>query len=260
MASVSSRSNSLRLFLPLVPHFSCRTKFTAAASVKELVNKKVSVATNSHAKVTNVKQSKYVTEHLRGLNRQQAEADNEEDMFAFHDLTTLEAQMTSLKTKGFLRSYKSYLPPEDLSPRFMAACSEALKVPVSQDSLDTVTLDTNEDKFKVLKALHDEFGHVVHSSRLHEMKNLERVFLFYQSEICVLNPYEQLHRDKEADILPDNLVIKLDPIRFTGTGDHPLDKVTAWPRSSTLVTGLRAKEKYTSRLADFDPWEETDYQ
>ena len=107
----------------------------------------------------------------------------------------------------------------------MSVCTEVLGVPVSKESLDSVSLDSIDKKAELLKALHKEFGHLVHSSRLHEMKTLGRLFLFYSSEVSTLNPYEQLHRDKEEDLLPSNLVIKKDAIRFTGQGDHPLDQV-----------------------------------
>jgi large subunit ribosomal protein L50 len=242
-----------------VPRFG-RSKYTAPAGPKELVNKRVMLESTPHPVVQNVNVAKVAVEHVLSLNRAQAEADNNNDMFTFGDLTTLEAQMQSLKTKGFLRSYKPYQPPPDLGPRFLATCSAALGATVTEDSLASVTLDSLETKAMVLQALHQEFDHLVHSSRLHEMTSLDRVFLFYQSEVCVLNPYEQLHRDKEADKLPANLVIQLDPIRFTGTGDHPLNTVTAWPRSDTLVTGLRARERYLTRPAAHTAWEEGDYK
>ena len=41
--------------------------------------------------------------HAKSLNRQKAEAECEDDLFAFRDLSSLEAQMQSLKSKGFLR-------------------------------------------------------------------------------------------------------------------------------------------------------------
>ena len=164
-------------------------------------------------------------EYTKALNRAKEEADHDEDLFAFKNLTSLEAQMASLKTKGFLRSYKAYQPPADLERRFVSVCSEALGIPVTKDSLDSVQLDNLDKKTELLKALHIEFDHLVHSSRLHEMKTLGRLFLFYSSEVCNLNPYEQLHRDKEADLLPSNLVIQKEAFRFTGQGDHPLDQV-----------------------------------
>ena len=43
--------------------------------------------------------------------------------------------------------------------------------------------------------------------------------------MVVKNPYELLHQEGEEGKLPPNLHIQLDPHRFTGTGDHPLDQV-----------------------------------
>ena len=62
--------------------------------------------------------------HAKSLNRQKAEAECEDDLFAFRDLSSLEAQMQSLKSKGFLRAYKAYTPPHDLTPRFLSVCSQ----------------------------------------------------------------------------------------------------------------------------------------
>ena len=106
-----------------------------------------------------------------------------------------------------------------------------LGLPVTEEGLSAVPLDSVHTKAELLKALHVELGHLVHSSRLHEMTDLGRVFLFYQSEICVLNPYEALHRDQEAQLLPPNLVIQLEPHRFTGQGEHHFDQVTIEPPS-----------------------------
>jgi len=201
-------------------------------------------------------------DQLREQNRELKEAENEDGLLAFNDLTSLESQMESLKHKGFLRAYSPYSPPADLLPRFLSTCTKVLgsREPVSVDSLHTFLLDSNEKKFEVLQALSEEFRHTVHSSRLHEMTSLDRVFLFYNSPINTLNPYEKLHRDFEEGILPPNLVIQLDPIRFTGKGDHPLDRVTAFPRANTLVTDIYAKEKYASREAEATAWEEEDYK
>ena len=206
--------------------------------------------------------SQVEVEYARALNRANEEADHEEDLFAFQNLTSLEAQMASLKTKGFMRSYKAYQPPADLAPRFVSVCSKVLGLPVAKESLGSIPLDNLDQKAELLKALHREFGHLVHSSRLHEMKTLERLFLFYSSEVCSLNPYEQLHRDKEADLLPPNLVINKDPIRFTGQGDHSLDQVCFFirihksennflrslpGRGRTLLSPVSKPEKNTHR-------------
>jgi hypothetical protein len=40
-----------------------------------------------------------------------------------------------------------------------------------------------------------------------------------------MNPYELLYQDQEEGRLPPNLCIQRNPLRFTGKGDHPFDRV-----------------------------------
>ena len=98
-------------------------------------------------------------------------------------LCSLEAQMASLRTKGFLRAYQ---PPPDVRSRFVAVCSRVLDQPLveSSGSLRAIRLDSAETKFGVLSALCEEFGgHAVHSSRLHEISNLSDALLYYEASI-----------------------------------------------------------------------------
>ncbi len=100
-----------------------------------------------------------------------------------YKVTSLESQMVSLSTKGFLRAYRAYTPPVDVRPRFLAVCSRVLDQPVAEDKsrLSAVRLDGLDLKFRVLSALCEEFGgHAVHSSRLHEIQNLADALLFYE--------------------------------------------------------------------------------
>ena len=168
--------------------------------------------------------------------------------------------MQSLKTKGFLRSYRSYSPPRDLTPRFLSCVYSALGKEVDETSLDKVQLTDKSTKLKVLVALSKEFSHTVHNSRLHLMTSLAPVYHFYQSPISNLTPYDQLHEDSQDGLLPDNLVIQLDPVRFTGKGDSPMDQVTAWPRRDTVVTSINTKEKYKGNKKEFSKYQEEDYK
>jgi len=249
----------MRLPGNLVPYFSCRTKYTAPASVKEVVGKKLHLKSQPHPTVANVDLAKHTMTHMKNKNKQKLDIDHNEDMFAFQNISSFDAQIESLKTKGFLRAYQPYQPPADLLPRFLSICSTTLGISVDENELESISLKNIEDKVKVLKSLQSEFGHAVYNSRLHEMKNLKQVFLFYSCEVCVMTPYDKLDQDSKANLLPPNLVVQLDPIRFTGKGDHHLDKVTAWPRTHNMVTGLRAREKYPSMKAEYSPWEEHDY-
>ena len=81
----------------------------------------------------------------------------------------------------------------------------------------------------------------------------------FQSEVSALNPYEKLHEDYIAGLLPPNLVVQLDPVLFTGEGDHPMNDVSAYPRTQRFETDIYAREKYPPRKADHSPYEEQDY-
>ena len=60
--------------------------------------------------------------------------------------------------------------------------------------------------------------------------------------MSVSTPYEQLHDDMVDGNLPDNLVVQLNPVTFTGEGDHHLDQVTAFPRRNTVYTSIKARD------------------
>ena len=117
---------------------------------------------------------------MRDLNREAKEKENQEDMFAFNKLQTLESQMESLKTKGFLRAYKSYTPPANLNTKFLSCVSTALEREVTVDNMDTIEISDSKQKLKLLKSLSSEFDHKVHNSRLHMMRTLGDVYLFYK--------------------------------------------------------------------------------
>ena len=168
--------------------------------------------------------------------------------------------MQSLKTKGFLRSYRSYHPPRSLTPRFLSCVSTVLGMKVDEASLDKVQLTDKNTKFKVLVSLSTEFSHSVHNSRLHLMTSLAPVYQFYQSPISSLTPYDQLHQDSQDGLLPDNLVIQLDAVRFTGKGDSPMDKVSPWPRRDTVVTSIKSRDKYKGNKKDYSKYQEEDYK
>ena len=117
---------------------------------------------------------------LKLKNKEKLEEKNDLGTELFNDFTTLEAQMQSLKTKGFLRAYKSYTPPSNLKELFLSTCSSSLGRHVTESSLSTDILDNVEVKFKVLNALSQAFNHSVHNSRLTEIKTLADALLYYQ--------------------------------------------------------------------------------
>ena len=93
--------------------------------------------------------------------------------------------MQSLKTKGFLRAYRSYTPSQDLLPRFLSCVSRELGVKVDEAAMDDLELLDKDIKFKVLIALSKEFSHSVPNSMLHQMTNISNLYTFYLSP-CLL--------------------------------------------------------------------------
>ena len=167
--------------------------------------------------------------------------------------------MASLKTKGFLRSYQSYTPPPDVEDKFVK-CLETVFGDDSLESLKKKSLTDKETKLKALNALNHQFSHKVHNSRIHLMKTVDDLLTYYkvvitkfqiastkfnipQAPVVTSTPYKQLHEDMLEGSLPDNLVVQLDAIRFTGEGDHPLNTVTAFPRRNTIVTNIKHLEE-----------------
>ena len=196
---------------------------------------------------------------MKKKNKENSELENDEDLFAFQDLTTLEAQMDSLKTKGFLRPYRAYSPPTDLVPRFLSSVSASVGSTVEKSSLKSVSLEDKSVKLRVMTALEKEFNHSVPNSMLHQMTNLHVLLKFYKSPISSNTPYEQLYLDSQDGSLPPNLVIQRDAIRFTGKGDHEMDRVTAWPRRNTYIHSIKNNKKIEGFKSAYSKYQEEDY-
>lgn len=64
---------------------------------------------------------------------------------------------------------------------------------------------------------------------------------FYTTPIDTTVPYDTL---KNMDDLPPNLHIQTDYHRFHPDTDTMFNGVSAFPKSSVLVTGLKYREKY----------------
>ena len=67
-------------------------------------------------------------------------------------------------------------------------------------------------------------------------------------------PYEKLHEEKSKGNLPRNLHIQLRAKRFDPEGDSEFDKVTAFPRSSTIIVDPENRKKYKDVWAVKKPW------
>eukprot|EP00088_Acartia_fossae_P008645 TRINITY_DN14151_c0_g1_i1.p1 TRINITY_DN14151_c0_g1~~TRINITY_DN14151_c0_g1_i1.p1 ORF type:complete len:251 (+),score=36.11 TRINITY_DN14151_c0_g1_i1:36-788(+) len=201
-------------------------------------------------------------QEIKDKNRAKLEADAEESVLEFSSgigRTTIEAQMDSLKTKGFMRNYNPYHPPDNIQDIFLKICSDVLKKSVSISELYKIELTNPEEKAQILMKLYQELDHAVHNSRLIDMKTLEDVFTYYTTTIDMKTPYDRLHMASEQGSLPPNLCIQKDPHRFTGKSDHRLDQVTAFPRSPTIVSNIYSKKKNKVPETDLDIHSELDY-
>lgn len=96
-----------------------------------------------------------------------------------------------------------------------------------------------ENKFDFLDKCSKIFdGHAVPNSRIYEMRCVKDVIGFYATPVNVQTPYEEL------DQSVPNLHIITEARRY----DPETDGISAFPKSSTLVTGLRSRRKYRGHV------------
>lgn len=80
---------------------------------------------------------------------------------------------------------------------------------------------------------------------LYEMKTVNDVIDFYVTPIDTRIPLDKL---KTVE-LPENLHIQYDYVRFHPDTDTKFGGRSAFPKSSTVVTGLKYKDKYKGYTA-----------
>ncbi|EFN86349.1 uncharacterized protein LOC105181554 [Harpegnathos saltator] len=141
----------------------------------------------------------------------------------------------SLGARGFLRPQRAYEPTKDTSERINKICaSQAIS------SGDDVKLEDPHLRFKLLVACEEEFQHCVPSSLLHTIENIGDLKQFYRTPVDSATPYEALANMQ----LPENLHVQQEYHRFHPDTDTLFNGKTAFPKSSTIVTGLKYKKKY----------------
>ncbi|KAL0121014.1 hypothetical protein PUN28_008623 [Cardiocondyla obscurior] len=150
----------------------------------------------------------------------------------------------SLTTRGFLRPLKSYEPLENTAERIDSIC-KSQNIPHNDDAkLDDLVL-----RFKLFVACEEEFKYSIPNSLLYTIENIGDLKRFYLTPVESTTPYEAL---RKID-LPKNLHVQQDYYRFHPDTDTMFKGKTAFPKSSTLVTGLKYKKKYPSHIQDY-PW------
>ncbi|OXA59038.1 uncharacterized protein LOC110843910 [Folsomia candida] len=151
----------------------------------------------------------------------------------------------SMNARGFLRFQKEYKPPVDARERMLQLSKDVIprltKLETEKAVLKYKITDA-KTKFDLLSRAFVQFDHGVPNSMLYMMDSVGDIVHFYTTEIKTQTPFDLLTR--QAEDLPPNLHILPKPIRFHPETDTQFGGMTAFPKSSTIVTGLRSKKKY----------------
>ncbi|XP_015371157.1 PREDICTED: uncharacterized protein LOC107166851 isoform X2 [Diuraphis noxia] len=145
-----------------------------------------------------------------------------------------EGNAKAIASRGFLRPLKEYDPPLDIRNSIIKIANNTVNQTKASYSL------SKNEKIRLLKKCEEVVDHQVPNSLLHTMNTLGDIFEFYETPIDTVVPYDALQNRE----LPPNLHILSNYHRFHPETDLMFDGVTAFPRSSNLVTGLKTKKKY----------------
>ncbi|XP_011311954.1 39S ribosomal protein L50, mitochondrial isoform X2 [Fopius arisanus] len=154
---------------------------------------------------------------------------------------------TSLGSRGFLRPLKPYEPPADASQRLDMVCRGQGLSPA-----DSTRIDNLLKRFDFFVACEKEFNYGIPSSRLYTMETIGDVRQFYKTPIVAALPFDLVRKTE----LPKNLHIQYEYHRFHPATDTKFNGKTAFPYSSTIVTGLKYKKKYKGHKQK-NPFEDT---
>ena len=63
----------------------------------------------------------------------------------------------------------------------------------------------------------------------------------------MLSPYDRLELGVQTEILPQNLHVQVEPVRFDpDTSSNDLGRITAYPKHSTILVTPEAQKKWKS--------------
>ncbi|XP_064459765.1 large ribosomal subunit protein mL50-like [Ornithodoros turicata] len=155
--------------------------------------------------------------------------------------------LASLAARGFCRPTKSYEPPQDVEPRLQEICKDALGGNLDASSWKTAALSEPLVKYKLLTRCIKEFKHDIPNSCLMNITSVADLLDYLTTPVQGTSPYDQLvHRAR----VPPNLHAVAEPVRFHPETDTFFNGVSAFPGSSTIVTGLKAKKKFRGFTAN----------
>ncbi|XP_052897606.1 39S ribosomal protein L50, mitochondrial [Anopheles moucheti] len=162
-----------------------------------------------------------------------------EEQSVLYEGKRFESAAQSLSARGYLRAIKPYTPPENVSEQVLEIAKENKLNDTKQP------FGGMEQKFAFLSACGKTFGHWVPNSMLHELETVGDAIVFYQTPIDTRLPLDAISSVE----LPENLYIQQDYIRFHPETDTMFGGKSAFPKSSTIVTGLKYKQKYRGHEA-----------
>ena len=143
-----------------------------------------------------------------------------------------------------------------MEKRFAQVCQKVLALPNSSN-LTQVKLE-GASKVQLLACLAESFGgHRVPNSLLHTMTSLDKVLTFYCTKVDMLSPYDRLEQGVRSGDLPPNLTVQLEPLRFdpeSSPSKQDVGRITAFPRSSTILSTPEAQKKWKPVSAKHPPW------
>lgn len=132
----------------------------------------------------------------------------------------------------------------DVSSRIDTICNSQ-----SISTADQTKLEDPLIRFNLFVACEQQLNHSVPNSLLCDIETIGDLKKFYETPVDTKTPLEALER---LD-LPKNLHVRQEYIRFHPDTDTMFGGKTAFPKSSTIVTGLKYKKKYPGHK-QADPW------
>ncbi|XP_050345473.1 39S ribosomal protein L50, mitochondrial [Nymphalis io] len=145
----------------------------------------------------------------------------------------LQAAAESLAARGFLRPNKPWDPPANIDKTILKICADnGLNTKSEFDSLDV--------KYTVLKACFDETGHGIPNSMLHTIETVDDLREFYETPVDTSTPFDSLKKME----LPKNMHVQENYVRFHPDNDSLFNGKSVFPKSSTIVSGLKTRKKY----------------
>uniref|UniRef100_A0A182NM80 C2H2-type domain-containing protein n=1 Tax=Anopheles dirus TaxID=7168 RepID=A0A182NM80_9DIPT len=218
-----------------------RSTVAARNTALFLTNKTVDITTLRFASANRVKRIKKPEITNRDANQAKSAAMRAEveAQGTLYEGKRFESVAQSISARGYLRALKPYTPPENASEQVLKLAKENGLNDSKQSFSGT------QQKFAFLSACGKAFDHWVPNSMLHELQTIEDAIIFYQTPIDTRLPLDAIRTVE----LPENLHIQQDYVRFHPETDTMFGGKSAFPKSSTVVTGLKYKQKYRGHEA-----------